>query len=56
MRIVVKVGGTLIAEPDIFTNIAQDFQEITTTNQCVLVHGGAKIVNKVAENMRIRPL
>ncbi len=51
MRIVVKVGGTLIAEPDIFANIAQDFQVITATNQCVLVHGGAKIVNKFAEKM-----
>ena len=51
MRIVVKVGGTLIAEPEIFSNIAQDFQAIVAANQCVLVHGGAKIVNKVAEKM-----
>jgi acetylglutamate/LysW-gamma-L-alpha-aminoadipate kinase len=51
MRIVVKVGGTLIAEPDIFTNIAQDFQVVAATHNCVLVHGGAKIVNEVAEKM-----
>jgi acetylglutamate/LysW-gamma-L-alpha-aminoadipate kinase len=51
MRIVVKVGGTLIAEPEIFSNIAQDFQAVVNANKCVLVHGGAKIVNKVAEKM-----
>ncbi|MFX1518395.1 MAG: [LysW]-aminoadipate/[LysW]-glutamate kinase [Promethearchaeota archaeon] len=51
MRLVIKVGGSLIAEPDIFTNIAQDFQIVAAKNQCVLVHGGAKIVNKIAEKM-----
>lgn len=49
MRIVVKIGGSLIDED--LSPLARDIKEVGKEHQIVIVHGGAKIVTEIAEKL-----
>lgn len=54
MRVVVKIGGSIIDED--LTNIAEDTQSLFEKgHEIVMVHGGAKIVSRLSEQLGKKP-
>lgn len=50
---ILKVGGNVLDNPDILTNLLDYFASLTEKR--ILVHGGGKIANVLMEKMGIQP-
>jgi len=54
MRIVVKIGGSLLDNEETVANVARDVVRLSKRNKVVFVHGGGREVNRIAEKLGIR--
>jgi len=56
LRIVLKIGGSLLAEGVEETELASDIERIASEHSLVIVHGGGRDVTHVCERMGKKPI
>lgn len=56
MKIVVKIGGSLLAEGLAGTGFASDLRTLASKHSVILVHGGGKAVSLLSERMGKKPV
>lgn len=56
MRVVLKIGGSLLAEGVEGTRLASDIGRIASNHSLVIIHGGGKDVTRICERMGKKPI
>lgn len=56
LKIVLKIGGSLLAEDVEETELASDIEKIASSHSLVIVHGGGRDVTRVCERMGKKPI
>jgi len=56
LKIVVKIGGSLLAEGVEETELASDIERIASSHNLVIVHGGGKDVTRICERIGKKPI
>ncbi|MEM4389790.1 MAG: acetylglutamate kinase [Candidatus Micrarchaeia archaeon] len=54
MKIVVKIGGSLLDSEETVARVARDVVSLSRRHQVIFVHGGGREVNRVAERLGLK--
>jgi acetylglutamate kinase len=54
LRILIKIGGTLLDEPAIRESLARQLAEVSRENELIVVHGGGKQVTRFLEERGVQ--
>lgn len=54
MRVVAKIGGSLLDNEMVIKEVVKDITKLGKNHEVILVHGGGREVNRVAERLKIK--